>query len=375
MTAKKRTLSSTENLEHAMKTVKISQPTTPDHEIPTACNAGVDNSSIEMQEVQRFPNPGGSLQAEAEMTTNCNHSAAEELENNKDEMEISEPSTPQFVIPETCKAGVVVNRGENYSIKIENVKVPEPGPDEVLIKIDLFRVCSGDIHCLKGMPGLIHNPNNGVKSAGHEGVGRVVKIGSHLKDIKIGARVAIGLLWRYNSRGTNHRRGERQSMLLTGVDVPGTFQRYITLPEKSMILIPEGVTDETAACVICCGGPIYKAFSRWAHNEGDWALIAAGSPAQNILAAQIAKAKGFKAIVLADHSQKDLCLKMGVEHFMDEETDWAGEVEKLTGGHDKYMLFPMNARGLRDCYPPDIRPGDTVSPAYLRKCTPFKYLV
>ncbi|OAT12232.1 hypothetical protein, variant [Blastomyces gilchristii SLH14081] len=330
MTAQKRRRSSIENLERAMKNIKLSPLTTGDHEIPAAYNSRVDDSSVEMQKVQRLPNPGVSLETEAEMTTtNCNLSAAEELENNK----------------ETCKAGVVVNRGENYSIEIKDVKVPEPGADEVLVKIKLFRVCSGDIHCLKGRAALVHNADNGVESAGHEGVGVVVKIGSHLKGIKLGARVGIGLLWRYNYWGTNDRSKRRESILLTGIDVPGTFQQYITLPGSSIIWIPDGVSDETAACLMCCGGPIYEALHRSGYSKGDWALIATGTIAQKILAAQIANAKGLRPTVFADHSQKDLCLKMGVKYFVAKGSDQNNKILELIGVDDQYKSYSLHAHG------------------------------
>ncbi|EGE85731.2 hypothetical protein BDDG_08676 [Blastomyces dermatitidis ATCC 18188] len=367
MTAQKRRRSSIENLERAMKNIKLSPLTTGDHEIPAAYNSRVDDSSVEMQKVQRLPNPGVSLETEAEMTTtNCNLSAAEELENNKGEMEVSEPTTPQFVIPETCKAGVVVNRGENYSIEIKDVKVPEPGADEVLVKIKLFRVCSGDIHCLKGRAALVHNADNGVESAGHEGVGVVVKIGSHLKGIKLGARVGIGLLWRYNYWGTNDRSKRRESILLTGIDVPGTFQQYITLPGSSIIWIPDGVSDETAACLMCCGGPIYEALHRSGYSKGDWALIATGTIAQKILAAQIANAKGLRPIVFADHSQKDLCLKMGVKYFVAKGSDQNNKILELIGVDDQYKSYSLHAHGSKmDNNLRGKRGGPVTVPAHL----------
>ncbi|PGH03166.1 hypothetical protein GX51_04201 [Blastomyces parvus] len=333
MTAKKRRLPSIGNLQHAIKTMKLSPPTTPDHEIPTACNAGVDNSPTGMQGLQSLPDPGFSPRTDAEMTTpNRNFSAAEESGNETDEMEISEPTNQNLVIPKTCKAGVVVNRGENYSIKIVSVKVPEPG-----------------------MPGLTHNANNDVRSPGHEGVGVVVKLGSHLKDsIKVGTRVGIGLVWRDNARGKwdpgpNKWIEARETLLLTGIDGP----QYITIPLTSVIRIPDGVSDETAACLICYGGSIYKAFEDSECPKGDWALIAAGNANQNSLAAQIAHALELNPIVLADHSQKELCHGMGVKHFVaDGDSDWPNKLFELTGENVQLSLFPLLADGNKNSYPP-----------------------
>lgn len=49
----------------------------------------------------------------------------DEVENDAKRRNISKP-TSNFEIPKTCKAGVVVDPGDNFSVKIEEVPVPEP---------------------------------------------------------------------------------------------------------------------------------------------------------------------------------------------------------------------------------------------------------
>lgn len=56
--------------------------------------------------------------------------------------------TPQFEIPKECKAGVCYNEGPNYELKVEMVPVPEPGPDEILIKLNATGICMSDVHWL-----------------------------------------------------------------------------------------------------------------------------------------------------------------------------------------------------------------------------------
>lgn len=55
---------------------------------------------------------------------------------------------PTFDIPKECKAGVVHNEGPDFELKVEMVPVPEPGPDEILIKLNATGICMSDVHWL-----------------------------------------------------------------------------------------------------------------------------------------------------------------------------------------------------------------------------------
>ncbi|GMF74443.1 unnamed protein product [Aspergillus oryzae] len=80
----------------------------------------------------------------------------------------AEVSSHDYQIPSHCKAGVVVNEGPNFEVKVEMVPVPEPG--------DL------------GTPPM---STFGVRSPGHEGAGVVVKVGANVKNFKLGDRAGI----------------------------------------------------------------------------------------------------------------------------------------------------------------------------------------
>lgn len=57
---------------------------------------------------------------------------------------------PQYDIPKECKAAVVENAGPDFQMKIEMVPVPEPGPNDVLLKLNMTGLCGSDIHFLVG---------------------------------------------------------------------------------------------------------------------------------------------------------------------------------------------------------------------------------
>jgi propanol-preferring alcohol dehydrogenase len=102
----------------------------------------------------------------------------------------------EFVIPKTCKAGVVHNEGPDFTVSIEEVDVPEPGPDEVLLKLNITGLCFSDIHYMMcDVQALPKMSTAGVRSPGHEGAGVVVKIGQNVTNFKVGDRGGVKPIW------------------------------------------------------------------------------------------------------------------------------------------------------------------------------------
>jgi 2-desacetyl-2-hydroxyethyl bacteriochlorophyllide A dehydrogenase len=73
------------------------------------------------------------------------------------------------------------------SIEMREVQIPDPGAHEVLVEMELCGICSWDVLSYAGKFGRFHAYPY---AAGHEGVGKVVKIGSGVDKVKVGQRVA-----------------------------------------------------------------------------------------------------------------------------------------------------------------------------------------
>src|SRR5262249_460042 len=105
-------------------------------------------------------------------------------------------------IPKTCKAGVVVNEGPNFTVEIQDVPVPEPAPDEVLIRLNVTGICYSDLHYMLGDMGTPPMSTYGTRSPGHEGAGGVVEVGEKVKEWKVGDRAGIKVrLWIEETQG------------------------------------------------------------------------------------------------------------------------------------------------------------------------------
>jgi propanol-preferring alcohol dehydrogenase len=161
---------------------------------------------------------------------------------------------PPTTIPATCKAGVVSNIGPDYTITVEDVPVPTPGPDELLLRLNATGLCFSDIHyMLSDLPMPTMDSFN-VRSPGHEGAGVVVAIGSNVKNWKVGDRAGVKPMWDvcldcdmcFSKKHETHC----AKAVSTGLMVAGTYQHYITSPARYTTRIPEGVDDHTAGPIM-----------------------------------------------------------------------------------------------------------------------------
>ena len=97
---------------------------------------------------------------------------------------------------------------------------------------------------------------------GHEGAGEVVKVGSNVKDWKIGDRGGVKPLWDvcHNCEECwNGRENYCQKGVYTGLVATGTYQQYITSPAKYTSRIPDGVPDEVAGPIMCSASTMHRA--------------------------------------------------------------------------------------------------------------------
>ncbi|EEP78079.1 conserved hypothetical protein [Uncinocarpus reesii 1704] len=257
-------------------------------------------------------------------------------------------------IPKTCKAGVVYNEGPDFVLKVEDVPVPEPGPDEVLIKLNITGLCYSDIHFMLGDLGGPTMGGNNVRSPGHEGAGVVVQVGSNVKNWKVGDRAGVKPMW--NTCGSCELCwGDKETYcpksISTGLQVAGTYQQYITSPASYTTPIPDGVPDEIAAPIMCSASTVLRSLEESKLRPGEWAVFPGGGGGVGIQGVQLAKAMGIRAIAIdTGDAKRELCLKMGAEHFVDfkESKNVANEIVELCDGIGAHAVFVTAPQAYRD---------------------------
>lgn len=156
----------------------------------------------------------------------------------------------------------MVNPGPDFKVVVEDVPVPEPGPDEILLRLNATGICFSDIHYMLEdlpMPKMVEF---GVRSPGHEGAGVVVKIGSNVTNWKVGDRGGVKPMWSACLDCELCRDGEHETHCpktkSTGLSVTGTYQQYILSPANYTSRIPDSVDDFTAGPIMCSGSTMYK---------------------------------------------------------------------------------------------------------------------
>ncbi|CAG8080380.1 unnamed protein product [Penicillium salamii] len=251
----------------------------------------------------------------------------------------------QFPLPETCKAGVVTNHGPAFELKIEDVQVPHPGPDQILIKLNVTGLCYSDIHyMLEDLP-LPRMGHFSVSSPGHEGAGVVVAIGKDVKGWALGDRAGVTPTWdtcmSCELCATDMECHCAQA-IPTGLKVSGTYQQYITSPARYTSRIPDSVDDCAAGPIMCSGSTMFRAIRESNLRAGNWAVFIGAGGGVGHMGIQIARAMGMRVIGIDAGPEKEkICLDLGCEAFIDftKSANLSGEVRKIAEGKGAHGVF------------------------------------
>jgi len=143
-------------------------------------------------------------------------------------------------------------------LELTDIPVPEPCPDDILIRINICGVCHTDLHTVEGELPEAKLPI----IPGHQVIGRVEKRGENANRFKKGDRV--GVAWLHSSCGScGYCRGGNENLCenarFTGYSANGGYAEYMVIPEKFAYSIPEIFSDEEASPLLCAGIIGYRA--------------------------------------------------------------------------------------------------------------------
>ena len=229
------------------------------------------------------------------------------------------------------QAAVVEAFGKPLVLREWNV--PTPGVGQILVKTEACGVCHTDLHAARGdWPAKPTPPF----IPGHEGIGRVVAVGSGVKAVKEGDRV--GVPWLYSACGhCEHCLSAWETVCgevqFGGYTRDGGFAEYILADPNYVARIPAGLSAIDAAPIICAGVTTYKGIKEAATKPGDWIAIS-GVGGLGHLAIQYAKAMGLHVCAVdIDDAKLAHAKLMGADAVVNAKTDDAVDaVKKATGG-------------------------------------------
>jgi threonine 3-dehydrogenase len=192
----------------------------------------------------------------------------------------------------------LVKKERTTGLWMADVPVPDIADNEVLIKTKKNSICGTDVHIYKWdewAQKTIPVP----MVVGHEFVGTIAKIGRCVTGIKVGDRVC-GEGHITCGRCPNCLNGKKHLCLETrglGVNRPGCFAEYFSLPAENVFLLPPTISDDLAAIFDPFGNAVHTALSF--SLVGEDVLITGAGPI-GIMAAAIARKAGARHVVITD---------------------------------------------------------------------------
>jgi len=201
--------------------------------------------------------------------------------------------------------------------------------NDIDVAIDACGVCGSDVHTITGGWGDAPLP----LCVGHEVIGRAVKVGSKVSDIKVGDRVGVGAqIWA--DLTCQNCKADQENYCPNSVDTYGApykdgtisqggYASHIRAHEYFTFPIPENLDTANAAPMLCAGITVYSPLVRLGCGPGKTVGII-GVGGLGHFAVQFANALGAEVYVLSHTpSKKDDALKLGAKHFIDtNKEDW-----------------------------------------------------
>ena len=204
-------------------------------------------------------------------------------------------------------------------LRAAEVPTPQPGPEQILVRVHACGVCRTDLHLMDGEVDIPSPPI----IPGHQIVGTVIEHGSrveHVAALGIGERVGIPWLG-WTCGRCRYCVGGRENLCLsarfTGRDIDGGFAERAVADVRYCFPLPPAYSDLEIAPLLCAGLIGYRAL-RMAGDAERLGLYGFGSSAHII--AQVARHEGRRVFAFmrpGDEAGQAAALRLGAS--------WAGD--------------------------------------------------
>jgi threonine 3-dehydrogenase len=245
---------------------------------------------------------------------------------------------------------LVKNKAER-GLWVADVPVPEPGINDVQIKVLKTGICGTDLH--------IYEWDDWARSTipvplviGHEFVGRITKVGSNVNDFRAG-EIVSGEGHVVCGRCRNCMAGRRHLCKDTsgvGVNRAGAFAEFIVLPMTNIWRHDEKIDLDLAAIFDPFGNAVHTALQFPVMGED---VLVTGAGPIGIMAAAVARHAGARHVVITDVNDHrlELARKVGVSRAVNPKQQSLVEVQKeldMTEGFDVGLEMSGNPQAFAD---------------------------
>jgi acryloyl-coenzyme A reductase len=229
------------------------------------------------------------------------------------------------------KAVILSALGAPAVLQVTEVERPEPGPDDVLVRIHAAGICHHDVLSragkIPGTPGRI---------LGHEIAGEIAACGANVVPARLGERVVI--YQRLFCGACKYCLGGRQDLCrnsrVLGEQGGGGYAELACVPARNAIRVPDGLDLTAAALAVCPVGTSVRAALGVAGTEpGQTVLITGAGGGLGLHQIQVARSVQARVIAVTSSADKAAIVREAGADEVIVATDlkFSGEVWRLTG--------------------------------------------
>ena len=209
----------------------------------------------------------------------------------------------------------MIIEAQRQPLKLTDIPRPEPGPGQLLVKVNTCGVCRTDLHIVDGELAKPKLP----LVLGHQIAGVVAGLGPGAEGFAVGDRVGVPWLG-WTDGECRYCASDRENLCdnarFTGYDIDGGFAEFAVADHRYCFPIPEGFTDLQAAPLLCAGLIGYRSL-RLAGDAERLGLYGFGASAH--IVCQVAKHQGRRVFAFTkpgDDEGQAFARELGA--------DWAG---------------------------------------------------
>ena len=225
-------------------------------------------------------------------------------------------------------------------LELQQIPIPAAGEQDVLVRVRAAGICHSDAHYRAGRSGMGMLPI----TLGHEVAGEVEWVGANVTSVQAGDRVCL----HYNiSCGDCYycNSGNEQfctTVKMIGHHVDGGYAEYIAMPARNAVPLPDEISFEEGATLMCASATAFHALHRGRVKDGETVAVF-GVGGLGLSAIQLAKALGAVEVYAVDIKQDklELASEYGAIPVDGSRTDAVEEIRKLTRGKGVDVALEM----------------------------------
>jgi D-arabinose 1-dehydrogenase-like Zn-dependent alcohol dehydrogenase len=225
-------------------------------------------------------------------------------------------------------------------LELQQIPIPSAGEEGVLVRVRAAGICHSDAHYRAGRSSMGRMPI----TLGHEVAGEVEWVGSKVTTVKAGERVCLH--YNLSCGDCEHCKAGNEQFCTTvrmiGHHIDGGYAEYIAVPARNAIPLPEEISFEAGATLMCASATALHALRRGRVKDGETVAIF-GVGGLGLSAIQLARALGAVEVYAVDIKldKLELASEYGAIPIDASRVDPAEELRKLTKGKGVNVALEM----------------------------------